>query len=850
MNFFHFRHTTEIAGAKYSWEVFHEHMKWYYNRLDNLSYTTTDMAKTDFGALAEIVPWDILKNSTQSDVKKVVLGLQKAASINKLLNAPFSENDACTLFLVWNKFYLHWIKIPCDEPLLDMAALYCMLSPKISLAANNTIPEEDFVKGKPVEENILATNVFQCYDKSYISSRFLCNAKKDCTHGEDEILCSTTILDTTLSHILALRYSFLNHTLNSTLLQRVIRSDLFLHYSVNLITNVDNHMTKVHTELGCFDQTVRCLYDIHDKMTNRTLRHCANGSHLDSCQNFSCADTYHCPGYYCVPWRYVCDEKWDCPFGYDEANCRMSLKPDFYHCSLSSINIQLHSICDTIQDCPNAEDEENCLLNETTCPVDCKCVVQNAFCVLQQHSIGDLKGYGHKILIVSKTDTCLLISSQTQYFSHMEKLILVNNVLHEFKIELPGNVSSLKALFAPKNQINVVASKSIQNFPQVVHVSFPENQIRTIVCQAFYGAQKIEVLLLAKNALSELYSCSFVDQKNLKYIDISGNKINSVSQDLSHHIFVCQSFLYARTTHKALCCLKQVLCTENTASIAICSNLIPNKAVSVMSWVISVIGVFVNVLSIVDLSRPNHDNKVGQCHSHFSRAADVANLAQCMQLIILAGANQYFGADYVFFQHKWHKSLPCHTTYFLSTWSLALNLEITMLAALASHQIVAHPLTSGFREASFVLRHISYSFCVSGIVCMTCTILHSYEDGVKYCVPYINNELASMIFTVFYFVLNVTSTIIVTILYILVLLELERSIPILPRLSLRRKKSTIIKGVFTITNHLLCTVPSAVIFGCFMVLQNYNIDLFLWTLVVLMPCGVLLNPILFYMKKH
>ena len=40
---------------------------------------------------------------------------------------------------------------------------------------------------------------------------------------------------------------------------------------------------------------------------------------------YECPDNYvKCPGDYCIPERYICDDTWHCPDGQDESNCGMS----------------------------------------------------------------------------------------------------------------------------------------------------------------------------------------------------------------------------------------------------------------------------------------------------------------------------------------------------------------------------------------------------------------------------------------------------------------------------------------------------------------------------------------------
>ena len=67
----------------------------------------------------------------------------------------------------------------------------------------------------------------------------------------------------------------------------------------------------------CFNFTDICHYKLNEE---NHIMPCRNGGHLENCEEFECNVMFKCPNYYCVPWTYVCDEKWDCPDGEDEFN--------------------------------------------------------------------------------------------------------------------------------------------------------------------------------------------------------------------------------------------------------------------------------------------------------------------------------------------------------------------------------------------------------------------------------------------------------------------------------------------------------------------------------------------------
>ena len=101
------------------------------------------------------------------------------------------------------------------------------------------------------------------------------------------------------------------------------------------------------------------------------------GSHLQNCTDFECNLHYKCPGHYCIPWRYVCEGKWDCPLGYDEfkITCGELRKCQrMFHCYGTGICLHLKDICDGYKDCPYGDDEVLCLLSTVYCPKVCICI--------------------------------------------------------------------------------------------------------------------------------------------------------------------------------------------------------------------------------------------------------------------------------------------------------------------------------------------------------------------------------------------------------------------------------------------------------------------------------------------
>ena len=94
---------------------------------------------------------------------------------------------------------------------------------------------------------------------------------------------------------------------------------------------------------------------------------------------------FKCPGFYCIPWKYVCDGNWQCPGGMEEMNCPMISCPGQYQCRNSSICLHMSSLCDDVDDCPFQDDEfigEDfmCKVKFPQCPHECLCLYFSIVC--------------------------------------------------------------------------------------------------------------------------------------------------------------------------------------------------------------------------------------------------------------------------------------------------------------------------------------------------------------------------------------------------------------------------------------------------------------------------------------
>ena len=142
-----------------------------------------------------------------------------------------------------------------------------------------------------------------------------------------------------------------------------------LKYNSNSICQENGLLPCRGLDKKCYNITEMCIYRLNK---SNLLTPCRTGEHVANCSLIQCNMKFKCPGFYCIPWSYVCDGKWDCPGGYDEVRdlrCGISRNcKNMFKCSNSQKCIHVGDICNGLQDCHRGDDEYMCSLTGFICP--------------------------------------------------------------------------------------------------------------------------------------------------------------------------------------------------------------------------------------------------------------------------------------------------------------------------------------------------------------------------------------------------------------------------------------------------------------------------------------------------
>ena len=285
----------------------------------------------------------------------------------------------------------------------------------------------------------------------------------------------------------------------------------------NIVKNKTTTRCKVPGKLPCQADYLRCydLYYICIYMLDEFnyLIPCTTGSHIEECKTFQCNQMFKCPDYYCIPWGYVCDGKWDCPHGYDESNkfpCQINRKcQNMFRCKQSEICIPITDVCNYVHDCPVGNDELLCELKNTVCPKLCVCLYFALLCSKITIMVLDISGL--PFVAYHLTSCALTTVNLLKYNQFTAVLNLTNNEIGD-------------------------ACSSMSHIVSLAAVDLSKNSIMIISKGCFISLNHLHTINLQVNNLSLAESKSFQNLAMVKLIDISNNKLLFLSKNTFYNI--------------------------------------------------------------------------------------------------------------------------------------------------------------------------------------------------------------------------------------------------------------------------------------------------------------------------
>ncbi len=621
-------------------------------------------------------------------------------------------------------------------------------------------------------------HLYKCpVSKMFILNYFLCDRETDCTGNDtsDETQCKHLGLTTEPGRK---RCSALLQLQRSGQCAKVVDyfSQLFVKQgqSIPFLTKHNSYpcflgmMPCGYIHKKCFEITDICTYQLNG---HGELFPCDDGKHLERCNVFECNGMFKCPQHYCIPWKYVCDAKWDCPGGVDEEfNNRCARNATcfgLFKCVFGRlICIHLKSICDNKTDCTFSEDETFCELMSVVCPPHCSCLAMAILCQNTTVSIGGLCYQFLKVSIdFSKVDQDVLFSFQKAiYLSLLNDNLTVLNIQH----------LSLSVTFLNLAQ-NRFTKLQFQ-YRYRLKVLLLQNNLLDSLQEAYFSFLDFLTLLnVSNNPIQHLSASVFSESANLLLVSLSN--ISPTTQGLEG--FKVTSVKLLEVTEHSLCCLNHgIPCKVSQLWFESCEDLIPNITLLVLFLVLLSLVFLIPILSVL-LQKYFSSNKLSFQVILYGFEGTKVTIG--IHLIVIIFANYKFMDKYFLHIKQWTSGTPCSIGFGCSLWALQSSPLVLLLLSLARAKVVMSPMKTNFKFKNFTIKCVSGCLLSTLVKTMGVTLLVQLLSGAlphSLCSPFVENDVSFHLInliTIWLFVLDLVCSIGIVTLHVALVVSYKRS---------------------------------------------------------------------------
>ena len=330
--------------------------------------------------------------------------------------------------------------------------------------------------------------------------------------------------------------------------------------------------------------------------------------------NYPCNDTYYkCPGFYCIPWRYVCDGMIHCPGGLEEdvQSCNRTSCPGQFACYNTSICIHPESTCNDYTDCPNGDDEFYCSFTFPNCPNNCLCVLFSFVC----SKVEDMSLKGKHFPYINIHIIRSNLTDLKKVFKLFKQILLLNisqnslnTICDAFKEANSHKITTtMTRLDASQNKLRLIQDECFQQMSSLAYLNLSRNHINKVGSSVLNSSFVGVIIDLSFNKITSLVSFTFPEALSIRFLDVSNNPIIHVSQMIFSQIKVSM----IQTSSYKVCCVKpdlKTLCMRSPPWPNSCTRLLMDISVQITMAVVGFLGVFLNkVVFIVKTVRREND---------------------------------------------------------------------------------------------------------------------------------------------------------------------------------------------------------------------------------------------------
>ena len=631
-------------------------------------------------------------------------------------------------------------------------------------------------------------NVFDCGQSIFIAYVYICDGKKDCpgdtAFDEMECICETSLvllrkckhfvskerikrcslLYLTLKNGTCLLYGLVkvNSSLATTNHQficksknvntLVVENGLMTDCSHNMdfenqkFIEYDNFVCQENGQLPCKAGYKEC-YSIKDICIYRLNKNdllipCRTGEHVANCRLIQCNMKFKCPGFYCIPWSYACDGKWDCPGGYDETKkleCGMNRNCSYmFKCTNSQKCIHAGDVCDGLIDCPMGDDESMCSLAGSPCLSSCVCIGLAIMCYNVSSTDYQKSVPPFNAIFLSYCDLNFL----HLFLKHLKFptfISLRNNNLMSVCKMLP-DLSKTLTLNVSFNLVEFVDPDCFRNGFKLISINLNNNKISIFQTVVIFQLKHLYFLDLSNNLISILFSDYYLFILYLDVVSIEKNRLSSISSRFFDNLNIKTLV----TDNYFICCKTPSvsMCTSVKHWSETCKHLLLQRAITVSALCYSLFLIFANAFTVFfhKLSLVMHKQNQGsfQC---VAISVNLIDLTWGIYLLIIVISDFVFADNFVIHETLWKSSFLCHLLFCINLNFNILSPLLNSFMSFSRFMVVIYPLNSKFKNRKFVLKCciLTKVIAIAIVTGFITTFRYAYSDiPFRLCSPFID----------------------------------------------------------------------------------------------------------------
>ncbi len=619
----------------------------------------------------------------------------------------------------------------------------------------------------------------------------------------------------------------------------------------------DNH--KIPCRMGhskCYGIGFVCKYQFDDF---KKLIPCRTGEHLGQCKEFECNTMHKCPSYYCIPWSYVCDGKWDCPRGTDEAllhqcgpnrNCSSMFK-----CQNGVICIHVGCVCDGHFDCPSMDDEQFCSLHATKCHFACQCLMSAIMCkkvLLSPHIFKETLNF--RIIMLHNVSVLFSVS----HFDFSVVFILVLKQTN-FSQVCDLKVEKINFIDVSFNKINHVSSRCFFDAAFLAMIQITNNNISQFPSLFIKNVPELLLLNLSNNPILELGSFVFGNVACIKFVSL----INVPNIILGGDIFDIPTLTSIQTNNFGICCVAPdaVHCTAGTPWFKSCTGILSSSAIKVAFYCGSSIILILNTVSLLLARKSYKKGKQNKKKSSFEILVAFINLNDTLLVVALCAlwiADLAYSEHFLLAELKWRSSFFCYFTFDLLLHFNLLSPMNLCLLAFARLRIVDNPMGTNFKRVSYVFKCNLGLFVIVLLIVIVLTLIFWSTNtfllqvciSTSLCSPFFDptNDIITMKFITY-------KTVSVQTICIFAVICIHSKLIISRKKSQDKLRGTVSKQqsnkglifqlvIITVTN-MFCWISCCIICLTALFMMTYPIEMIFWATIAVNPINSVVIPLVF-----